>query len=516
MAGDGDLSVSMTLDDAPYQAGLTRALGSARKFAGDAASSAVGLGAQFEKAGLRAALSFAGIRGVFQAFRRAANESEEATALIGVAWHEVGKRIDDAVTSVVNFFSRAKSSSADVVNALEVEKAAESYSKVYDAVYKLQNAAKGRLSGKGILEGLGVSDDKIAAFKKALDQIGEDSRAKLTLAQLNGVLSVTGDGAKVAAEALKVMNAETKQAEAKAQAAAEADRKHAAALHEKTREIGEFLAASGDLNKLADLSQKVDPAGTGSTFASMRAELEKYGASIDEINSAMAGSAEEARTDFLEALGTEYAAKLGLSEYATRKLHAALTELGREHKRVADQARKESFQGFENGFADAAKEMKDLTRVGANVAQGIQSSFDTFLFDVFRNRVFDAKKLLLSLGDTFLHAITGLLGGQITGGIGSLFNFQPTPHASGGDVNPGQTYIVGEKGPELFRSSRGGSIEPNSAMKGGGGGNVTMNVHAMDAQSFMEFFRRNKGALSGVFRELLTGDASLRGAVRSA
>jgi hypothetical protein len=48
--------------------------------------------------------------------------------------------------------------------------------------------------------------------------------------------------------------------------------------------------------------------------------------------------------------------------------------------------------------------------------------------------------------------------------------------AMGGPVTAGQPYMVGERGPELFVPSSGGSIVPNG--KGGGGVAVTVNVDA--------------------------------------
>lgn len=41
--------------------------------------------------------------------------------------------------------------------------------------------------------------------------------------------------------------------------------------------------------------------------------------------------------------------------------------------------------------------------------------------------------------------------------------------ASGGYVGMGQTYLVGERGPELFRPSTSGNITPNDELGGGGG-----------------------------------------------
>lgn len=53
--------------------------------------------------------------------------------------------------------------------------------------------------------------------------------------------------------------------------------------------------------------------------------------------------------------------------------------------------------------------------------------------------------------------------------------------AEGGPVGAGNSYIVGEKGPELFVPGSSGSIVPNGSMGGGGGGagtsvNITYNI----------------------------------------
>lgn len=55
--------------------------------------------------------------------------------------------------------------------------------------------------------------------------------------------------------------------------------------------------------------------------------------------------------------------------------------------------------------------------------------------------------------------------------------------ASGGPVAGGSSYIVGEKGPELFTPGTSGSITPNSAL--GGGANITVNVNGGDPNSIV-------------------------------
>jgi len=52
--------------------------------------------------------------------------------------------------------------------------------------------------------------------------------------------------------------------------------------------------------------------------------------------------------------------------------------------------------------------------------------------------------------------------------------------ASGGSVSGGSSYLVGERGPEIFTPSGGGMITPNSAI---GGNTITVNVQGADPQA---------------------------------
>ena len=56
-------------------------------------------------------------------------------------------------------------------------------------------------------------------------------------------------------------------------------------------------------------------------------------------------------------------------------------------------------------------------------------------------------------------------------------SFNITPKADGGSVSAGGSYMVGERGPELFTPSRSGTIIPNNAM-GGVTNNIVINVDA--------------------------------------
>ena len=62
-------------------------------------------------------------------------------------------------------------------------------------------------------------------------------------------------------------------------------------------------------------------------------------------------------------------------------------------------------------------------------------------------------------------------------GLGNIIdNIFGGGRAAGGPVNAGTTYLVGERGPELFTPSGSGMIIPNNQLGGGGGSiNITVN-----------------------------------------
>ena len=65
------------------------------------------------------------------------------------------------------------------------------------------------------------------------------------------------------------------------------------------------------------------------------------------------------------------------------------------------------------------------------------------------------------------------IGGGVLSGIGSILPFGGG-RAVGGPVMRGSSYLVGERGPELFTPSMSGTIVPNHALASSGGGSVTL------------------------------------------
>lgn len=120
-----------------------------------------------------------------------------------------------------------------------------------------------------------------------------------------------------------------------------------------------------------------------------------------------------------------------------------------------------------------ARKLADPYRQVANIIQvemgnGIKDLIKgtRTLGDVMRSVVDKMTDALLNM------AIFGNIGGgSITGGLlGAIFK------ANGGPVKGGGSYIVGERGPELFSPGVSGMITPNHAL--GGSTNIVVNVDA--------------------------------------
>jgi tape measure domain-containing protein len=112
---------------------------------------------------------------------------------------------------------------------------------------------------------------------------------------------------------------------------------------------------------------------------------------------------------------------------------------------------------IKSGIVDAIQGAVDGTKSLGQVANDVLKSIANKVLDVAIN-----------------FALFGAMSGTGTGGglLGGLFK-----RANGGPVSPGTSYMVGERGPELFTPKHGGSIVPNNAL-GGGSTNVVVNVDA--------------------------------------
>ena len=158
----------------------------------------------------------------------------------------------------------------------------------------------------------------------------------------------------------------------------------------------------------------------------------------------------------------------------------------------ADDANKKitasAIEGVRAGFAAAqeidaelqaqAEKMNQLySSIGQTITTGIVDSL-TAAVDGTKSLAEVASNTLKSLANILLKfGINSLLGGLGGGDPGNIFTkLFGGARASGGSVSSSKSYLVGERGPELFTPGRSGSIAPNGSL--GGSTSVTVNVDA--------------------------------------
>ena len=97
--------------------------------------------------------------------------------------------------------------------------------------------------------------------------------------------------------------------------------------------------------------------------------------------------------------------------------------------------------------------------------------------------------------------------GGLFGGIGDMLGFGSgtiEARASGGPVNSGQPYLVGEEGPELFVPSGSGTIMPNGAAAGA---SVTINLGGVSVRSEADIRNLSERLAEVTARELRAAGA---------
>ena len=118
-----------------------------------------------------------------------------------------------------------------------------------------------------------------------------------------------------------------------------------------------------------------------------------------------------------------------------------------------------------------------------NLYSSIGQSIQTGIVDSLTAAVNGTKALADVAADTLRNVASILLQFGVNtalGGIPGLGKFFGGGRASGGTVTGGRSYMVGEKGPELFTPGRTGSIAPSGSF---GGANVVVNVDASGSQA---------------------------------
>lgn len=147
-------------------------------------------------------------------------------------------------------------------------------------------------------------------------------------------------------------------------------------------------------------------------------------------------------------------------------------------ERDAEKARKEAAEAAKKAHEEYVKSIQDMT----NLANGMANSFgDAFMSLVDGTKT--AKEAFRDMARSIIKQLFEILVVQqlvgafdpktktATGLAGMIGTALTGTKSIGGPVRAGHTYLVGERGPELFTAPSNGNITPNSNM----GGNVVVN-----------------------------------------
>lgn len=128
--------------------------------------------------------------------------------------------------------------------------------------------------------------------------------------------------------------------------------------------------------------------------------------------------------------------------------------------------------------AEAAAALESLKAPAERAARSIDEAFARAGASLVRSLARAASDGQISLSE-LARAVLGAAGAALKGGgLGEVLTKTfAGARADGGPVSPGGAYLVGERGPELFRPAGAGSIEPvgNSSVS------VTVNVQGGEA-----------------------------------
>jgi tape measure domain-containing protein len=242
-----------------------------------------------------------------------------------------------------------------------------------------------------------------------------------------------------------------------------------------------------EINELKDAEQKVNLMAVNDEIRRLQTlelqteELKKqlevfYELAGLSMGGMLPGGAGAFRTDVN--LDPNDRAQQKIDEYKTKltELQDPINMAQRGAQGIGD-AFSSSFQGIITGTQTAQEAL-------ASFFQNIAKSFLDMATEIIAQMVimYAFKQLLGLFGGGAGIAPSNNFSGAFTGTTASFnpssFGMGLLPgRAAGGPVSSGQTYMVGERGPELFVPGRSGTIVANDKM-GGGNTNVVVNVDA--------------------------------------
>jgi len=226
-------------------------------------------------------------------------------------------------------------------------------------------------------------------------------------------------------------------------------------------------------------------------------------------NEENAKAAKEAAKSLGDAYAGYVSSRLAESREDVLLLNLALED--QEEQVAKTDAKWQALKGtlkLDSAITDAKEQLVDLKEIAIQAFAGAEGAADEY-----KQSVIDAQLMVLALGETVgltnsqknqirvlvdteqLDRAVGLIELIGAGGYTPATNAMRFrgARALGGPVAPGGSYLVGERGPELFTPSSSGNITPNGAM---GGGTINITVTSADPNEVvraLQAYNRNVG-----------------------
>jgi len=280
----------------------------------------------------------------------------------------------------------------------------------------------------------------------------------------------------------------------------------ARAAEQRTRQEIETLGDLDDaLQRIAAAQSEIELDAIAQLDSSMaRAALDAAQEELDEMH---AFTAEFARS--IQSLDAQIDQLSGRSDEAKKR---ALTARLEDQLQAGAQFSPEELDRIVRGIGGTGGINEQLAK-GKTLAEDLGLSFSS----AFEDALIGGKKLsavLQGLGQDILRImarklITEPVGNYLTGALAGMLNPFGGGKAAGGPVSAGTSYLVGERGPELFTPTLPGAITPSAKM--GAVVNVTINQSVGDIATVAMLQRSNQALVrqiqGGMDRSMRYGGA---------
>ena len=104
-------------------------------------------------------------------------------------------------------------------------------------------------------------------------------------------------------------------------------------------------------------------------------------------------------------------------------------------------------------------------------------------------------------GGAFGAVSAGLTLAMAMAQVNAIKNQKPPKREFGGPVSKGKSFLVGERGPEMFTPNQSGNITPNNEL--GGVTNINFNIRANDARGFDALLQQRRGMIVSMINKSL-------------